>query len=183
MALAGASQLVVISPAGEELARIPDPVTGPRTDPPFDAPASVAFSGERVLVTNQSFPAGNPDHWAVFDIFTGEPGQPLFRPHVRAAGRRARPRLALRLTYNRGPRRCAVGRVRAAIRGADRELIRRVVFRLDGRRVAVDRRDRFRAIVLRARSGAARRHRVSARVSLAARRLTLTRRVRTCGRR
>lgn len=81
LALAGAGQMVVLSPQGEELARFPaSPLENQQQEVPFDGPASVAFLGRRILVTNQSFPAGNPDHWAVLDIFAGEPGLPLFRP-------------------------------------------------------------------------------------------------------
>ena len=82
LALAGASQLAKISSSGETLARVPDPIENAQMDPPFDGPASVAFLGQSVLVTNQSFPAGNPDHWAVFDVFAGEEGLPLFRPQI-----------------------------------------------------------------------------------------------------
>jgi sugar lactone lactonase YvrE len=83
LALAGANQLVVISREGEELARVPaTPFENEMQEVPFDGPASVAFLGRRVLVTNQSFPAGNPDHWAVFDVWTGEHGLPLFRPGI-----------------------------------------------------------------------------------------------------
>jgi sugar lactone lactonase YvrE len=86
LAFAGANQLALISPTGEELARVPDPIENQQMDPPFDGPASVAFLGTSVLVTNQSFPAGNPDHWAVFDVFAGERGLPLFRPAVSEPG-------------------------------------------------------------------------------------------------
>ena len=85
LALAGASQLAKISPTGETLARVPDPIENAQMDPPFDGPASVAFLGQSVLVTNQSFPAGDPEHWAVFDVFTGEEGLPLFRPRIASA--------------------------------------------------------------------------------------------------
>jgi hypothetical protein len=87
LALAGASRLVLISPQGQELARIPGAIQNLQMDPPFDGPASVAFLGRSALVTNQSFPAGNPDHWAVFDVFAGEPGLPLFRPMIGAGGK------------------------------------------------------------------------------------------------
>jgi sugar lactone lactonase YvrE len=187
VALAGASKLVVLSAAGEEIARIPG--AGQQTDPPFDGPASVAFAGESALVTNQSFPAGNPDNWAVFDVFTGEPGLPLFRPEV--SGGPAPPpglfyNVHLRLVYERGRdragRRCAIGRIRATVKGIDRRYVSRATFRFDGRRVAVDRRAPFTAIVRRPRSGPARRHRVVARVKLAAGADVLKRRVRTCAR-
>jgi hypothetical protein len=181
IALAGSSQLVVVSPAGEELARIPGPAS-PQPDPPFDAPASAAFDGERLLVTNQSFPAGNPDHWAVFDIFAGEPGEPLHRPRITGGGGTTPIASArLHLTFNHGPRDCAVGRIRATVRGAG---ITRVTFRLDRRARRVDRAEPFRRIVYRPRRGQRpRRHTVTARVVSQAGARTLTRRVRTCRRR
>lgn len=94
LALAGASQLVLLSPSGEELARVPaTPADNQAQEVPWDGPASVAFLGDRVLVTNQSPIAGNPESWAVFDVFAGERGQPLYRPRL------ARP--ALRLVVSR----------------------------------------------------------------------------------
>src|SRR4051812_27751939 len=171
LALAGVSQLVVLSPSGSELARIPGPTQ--QTDPPFDAPASVAFLGRRALVTNQSFPAGNPDHWAVFDVYAGEAGLPLVRPRVasRRPARRPRVRLWLRLVYKRGRgqlgRRCALGRIRAKVRGRGLARVRSVTFRFDGRRVARDRRAPFTAVVRPSGRGRARSHRVGAVARLA----------------
>lgn len=84
LALAGANQIVVLSPRGEELARVPaTPVENGMMDVPLDGPASAAFLGRRLLVTNQTDPlagTGNPQHWAVFDVFAGERGLPLYRP-------------------------------------------------------------------------------------------------------
>jgi hypothetical protein len=187
LALAGSSQLVRISPAGVETARIPEP--GNQPDPPFDGPASVAFAGQSALVTNQSYPAGNPDHWVVFDVFTGEAGLPLFRPRIGADGApgTGRLRVRLRLVFERGRdargRRCAIGRVRASVKGRDRGRVRAVTFRFDGRRVARDRRPPFTAIVYRPRPDRARVHRVVARVSAGRRARVLRARVRTCARR
>jgi sugar lactone lactonase YvrE len=83
-ALAGANQIVVLSPEGEELARVPvTPVENQMMEVPLDGPASVAFLGRRLLVTNQTDPLagpGNPEHWAVLDVFAGERGLPLYRP-------------------------------------------------------------------------------------------------------
>jgi hypothetical protein len=105
LALAAASQVVLISPQGEELARVPaTPIENASQEVPFDFPASVAFLGDSVLVTNQSFPVGNPNSWAVFDVFAGEPGLPLFRPL--AASRPKLPRIRLHVA----PRRVRVGR-------------------------------------------------------------------------
>ena len=84
LALAGANQLAVISARGTELARVPaTPLENQAMDVPLDGPASVAFLGRRLLVTNQTDPlagTGNPDHWVVFDVFAGERGLPLYRP-------------------------------------------------------------------------------------------------------
>ncbi len=80
VALAGADQIAAISPQGEELARVPaTPEENLLLDVPLDGPASVAFMGRRLLVTNQSL-GGNPASWAVFDVFVGERGLPLFYP-------------------------------------------------------------------------------------------------------
>jgi sugar lactone lactonase YvrE len=84
VALAGANQLAVVSPQGEELTRVPaNPVDNLQMEIPFDGPASMAFLGRRLLMSNQTdalVGPGNPDRWAVFDIFTGERGLRLFRP-------------------------------------------------------------------------------------------------------
>ena len=180
------------------MARVPDPVANRQMDPPFDAPASVAFLGDRVLVTNQSYPAGNPDHWAVFDVFAGEPGQPLFRPDLSGRGsapgagqpgasspRQLGLELRLRLTYRRGRTArgapCARRRVRATLRGRDIERVRSAIFRLDRRRAKRDRRPPFRAIVYRPRGerAGARRVRVVATLDDGGR-TALGARVRTC---
>ncbi len=88
VALAGANQLLALSPDGEELARVPGtPVENQLQEVPFDLPASVAFDRQRVLVTNQSYFTSNPDNWAVLDVFVGETGRPLFRPDLDAATR------------------------------------------------------------------------------------------------
>ena len=81
LALAGASQLVVISPEGEELARVPSsPIENSSQEVPLDGPASVAFLGRRLLVTNQSFARGDPASWAVLNVFAGERGLRLYYP-------------------------------------------------------------------------------------------------------
>jgi sugar lactone lactonase YvrE len=84
VALAVANQILVLSPTGEELARVPTtPADNAMMEVPFDGPASAAFLGRRLLVTNQTSPVaggGNPEHWAVLDLFAGERGLPLYRP-------------------------------------------------------------------------------------------------------
>lgn len=109
--------MAVISPRGEELARAPSSESeNQQMEVPFDQPASVAFLGERLLVTNHSLFARNEDHYAVLDVFAGEQGLPLFRPHLargrlkgfgqtEADGRRSKDVLSLeaRLCAGEGP--------------------------------------------------------------------------------
>src|SRR3954469_9011653 len=81
MALVGpdTNQLVVISPAGREIARISHDASGP-DDIPFDEPSSVTFDGDRMIVTNDAFFSGDASHFAIFDVFAGEQGQPVYIP-------------------------------------------------------------------------------------------------------
>ena len=102
MALVGpdVNQLVVISPAGKELARFPNGSSGDNGSPvPFDEPSSVQFDGLRLIVTNDAYISGDASHFAVFDVFAGEPGAPVFVP-----GRKA-PRYGLSVK----PRRVTAG--------------------------------------------------------------------------
>jgi sugar lactone lactonase YvrE len=80
VALAAANQIAVVSPDGEELTRAPaTSAENSSLDVPLDGPASVAFLGRRLLVTNQSL-GGSPSSWAVLDVFAGERGLPLSYP-------------------------------------------------------------------------------------------------------
>jgi sugar lactone lactonase YvrE len=86
MALAGpdVNQLVEISPAGKELARFPADTSGDNgSSVPFDEPSSVEFDGRRMIVTNDSFIAGDSSHFVIFDVFAGEEGAPVFVPNDR----------------------------------------------------------------------------------------------------
>jgi len=103
VALAGTSgnAVAVISAAGEELARTPgSEVENQLMEVPFDQPASAAFLGERILVTNHALFSRNADHYAVLDVFAAERGLPLFRPRF------GEPAIDLAVR----PRRTAVGR-------------------------------------------------------------------------
>jgi hypothetical protein len=110
LALAAANQVVVIGPGGNEIARVPaTPAQNQAMEVPFDGPASAAFLGRRVLVTNQGFPVGNPDHWAVLDLYAGETGLPLFRPFIQRPRPRTRPLPRMRLTVE--PKHAVVGKL------------------------------------------------------------------------
>jgi sugar lactone lactonase YvrE len=82
VALLGADQLAVISPAGTELERFPkNPLTGENgSEVPFDQPSSAAFLGTRILIANQSYVLGQPDHHAILDVETTETGLPIYIP-------------------------------------------------------------------------------------------------------
>jgi sugar lactone lactonase YvrE len=76
----GVNQIVELSPTGQELARYPSPAQNAMLDVPFDSPSSVIFDGDRLLVTNDSYFAGDRSNQVIFDVFAGEPGAPLFIP-------------------------------------------------------------------------------------------------------
>ncbi len=71
--LAGSNQVAILDPDGSEVAIFPDPLANQMQDIPYDLPASVAFDGAgSLLVTNQSFFAGDESHWAVLRAFVGD---------------------------------------------------------------------------------------------------------------
>lgn len=83
IAMALANSVVVVSPEGEEIGRNPaNLLENLLLEVPFDDPASVAFLGERILVTNHSLFIGNPHSFAVLDVYAGEPGKAEYRPHI-----------------------------------------------------------------------------------------------------
>lgn len=82
-ALALSNAVAVISPDGRELGRNPaTPAENLLLDVPLDDPASVAFHGDRVLVTNHSLFLGNPASFVVYDVHAGERGKPQYRPRA-----------------------------------------------------------------------------------------------------
>jgi sugar lactone lactonase YvrE len=101
----GANQLVEISPQGQELGRAPTAAQNSAMNPPFDEPSSVAFDGDRMIVTNDAYFSGDSTHWAIFDVFAGEPGAPIYvaptsgAAHAPTGGHTGRrgPRYALRV--------------------------------------------------------------------------------------
>ena len=95
--------------------------------------------------------------------------------------RTTKPRLALRVSYRRGTRSCVRGDLRLSAGGADRRGLRAVDFRLGNRVVSRDRSAPFKATARRAaiRPGARVRARATATMG-DGRRLTITRRLRSC---
>jgi sugar lactone lactonase YvrE len=137
VALAGTTgnSIAVISPQGQEFARAPaSELENHAMEVPFDQPASVAFLGRRVLVTNQSTFARNEASYAVLDVFVGERGLPLFRP--RLGSRRPRLRAEVR------PRRATAGRrtcFRFRVRGRRGRPVRGARVHFAGRRRTTNR--------------------------------------------
>jgi hypothetical protein len=142
VALSGANQIVVLSPAGKELERAPaNPLANMRQEVPFDTPLAVAFAGDSLLVTNSGFISGSPSSWAVLDVFAGEPGVPIVLPRIGGAPARRRPRLRLRVF----PRRVHAGRTvrfRFRVRGRRGRPVRGARIAFAGRRARSGRRGR-----------------------------------------
>ncbi|MGH2951730.1 MAG: SMP-30/gluconolactonase/LRE family protein [Solirubrobacterales bacterium] len=103
VALAVANQVLVLSPQFIELARAPrDAVANLGEEIPLDGPGSLAFLGERLLVSNHSPLLGHPESWALLDVHAGETGLPLhhpriFRPQLRLGARAVRSTRAVRV--------------------------------------------------------------------------------------
>jgi sugar lactone lactonase YvrE len=95
-ALVTSNLILVLEPDGTEVARVPDPVANRRQEVPYDAPASLAFRGTSVLVTNHSFFTANPESWAVLDMEANELGMALYRPVIGGAQAPAPPTSAAR---------------------------------------------------------------------------------------
>jgi sugar lactone lactonase YvrE len=150
----GTNQLVVISPDGQEIARISHDASGP-DDVPFDEPSSVTFDGQRAIVTNDAYFSGDATHFAIFDVFAGEPGAKVYvPPSITPATRQLadatvrprrvpiRRRVTLRLhVFPPGQPKLGVKGARAKVKGVRSKLTNRrgrtrlrVTFRRPGRR-------------------------------------------------
>jgi sugar lactone lactonase YvrE len=83
LALVGplANAVVEVSPQGRTIARVPANAIANSMQPmPFDAPGSVTFDGNDVIVGNQSSIMGDQSHMALLAIAVGEPGLPQSLP-------------------------------------------------------------------------------------------------------
>jgi hypothetical protein len=83
LALVGplANAVVELSPQYQEIARVPaNPLANQAMPVPMDAPGSVTFDGDHVIVANASSIVGNNAHMALLDIAVGEQGLPLALP-------------------------------------------------------------------------------------------------------
>lgn len=78
------NQIVVLSPTGQELRRLPElPGTGENGSPiPFDTPCSATFRGTEILVANQSAILGDASHMAVLAVEVGERGRTPYLPRT-----------------------------------------------------------------------------------------------------
>jgi hypothetical protein len=83
VALVGPSgnAVVELAASGSEIARVPaNALANDMLPIPFDAPGSVTFDGDDILVGNQSAIAGNTSNMALLEVDVGEPGLPLALP-------------------------------------------------------------------------------------------------------
>jgi len=71
--LAGSNQIAILDPGGTELARFPTAEENAPQEIPWDTPASLFFDGRgSLLVTNQSYVNGIPQHWAVLETWVDD---------------------------------------------------------------------------------------------------------------
>ena len=135
IALAGTSQVVLLSPDFEELARTPpNPAANESEEIPLDGPGSLAFLGQRLLVSNHSPIRGDPDSWAILDVFAGEEGLPLHYPRI------SKPRLVVKASFGAARRRLHVRVTRHLASKSVR--VRRARVRAGGLRARTNRRGR-----------------------------------------
>jgi hypothetical protein len=83
MALVGplANAMIELSPQYKEIARVPaNPLANQAMPMPMDAPGSVTFDGDHVIVANASSIVGDNAHMALLDVAVGEQGLPLALP-------------------------------------------------------------------------------------------------------
>jgi hypothetical protein len=113
-----ANQIVELSPSGKLLAQTPaDPLSNSPSPIPFDAPGSVLFDGDQIIVGNQSAINQNTANMALLEVGVGEPGQPIYIPSGGPA--------PSRLKISVAKRRVVVGRalkVRVTISSAGRRV-------------------------------------------------------------
>jgi sugar lactone lactonase YvrE len=145
---AGANQIVVLSPAGRELARVPMTSQQNSAQPvPFDEPATVAFLGHRLLTPNHAYTTYNPQHWAVLSVEAGEGGISNFHPRITSFARSPTAPRSPTARNPTSPVSCpGVRRLRIRLpRARHRRYIRAAVF-ASGRRIAVRRASRLRGV-------------------------------------
>jgi hypothetical protein len=88
----GPNQIVELDPAGHELARFGQAVTGDNGSPvPFDSPSGLAFDGTQLLVANQSYFAGDSANQVLLAVQTDESAQPTFMPAGAGTAPKAKP--------------------------------------------------------------------------------------------
>jgi len=113
-----ANQIVELSPSGKLLNETPaDPLSNTPAPIPFDAPGSVLFDGDEIIVGNQSAINQNTANMALLELDVGEAGQPIYTP----PGGPPPPRLKISVAH----RRVALGRrvkVRVTISAAGRRV-------------------------------------------------------------
>jgi sugar lactone lactonase YvrE len=153
-----------VSPTGRELALVPsNPLVNAAMAIPFDAPGSVTFDGNSLIVTNEASLDNVPSHWALLQIDAGEPGLPPSLPPLRAAPPRvARVVLQVRPHTVTAGRRTRLRFLAVTVEGPRREALGGAVIRLAGRRARTNRFGRASLTLTLRRTG---RHRATLRAA------------------
>ena len=81
MSLALSNQISILAPDGSELFRLG---SAPGDPIPLDAPAGIALNSrtKTLLIVNHAIFSMNPAHFAVLEMFVGDPGDPLEEPSL-----------------------------------------------------------------------------------------------------
>lgn len=87
----GDSAIEVFAGDGTHLADLPSLETAMQADPPLDGPASLAFDGSDLLISNHALNSLNPEHFAVLGLGTQERGLPLTYPFTQSRAPAKRP--------------------------------------------------------------------------------------------
>lgn len=81
VSLALTNQISVLNPAGAEISRVS---SQPGDAIPLDTPAGIAFDSrsKSLLIANHALLTGDPSHFAVLQLYTGDSGDPLVTPDL-----------------------------------------------------------------------------------------------------
>lgn len=115
----GDSATQVFADNGTHLADLPSLATAMQADPPLDGPASLAFDGTDLLISNHALNSLDPQHFAVLALGTDDRGLSLTYPFAQSRAPVRRPSTK-RGRKCRKHRRHRAGRCRGRRKGRSR---------------------------------------------------------------
>jgi hypothetical protein len=135
--------VVEISPQGQQVAEGPaSPVANETQTIPFDAPGSVTFDDDNILVGNQSSLENDSANWAVLEIDVGEPGLPVSLPPAAATATKSRYVLRMTPAHPVPGRRTRFSFLATVAGGAGHQPVPHAIIRFDRHRARTSRRGR-----------------------------------------